>query len=109
MKPFSPRIRITALMAMVLCCQSYAWSSEQHKRPSGQPPLPPQEAFEACANLIAKDPCTITLPDSNVLDGTCELAKNAEQVEALACRPTHMPPPPDHDADESDDDSEEVE
>ena len=109
MKHLSIQIRTAALLTLMLCGQGYAESAVQHKHPAGHPPTPPKEAFEACANLIAKDPCTITLPDSNVLDGSCELAKNAEQVEALACRPTHMPPPPDHDADESDDGSEEVE
>lgn len=109
MKHLTIHIRAATLLTLMLCSQGYAESAEQHKHPAGNPPTPPKEAFEACANLIAKDPCTITMPDSNVLDGTCEPAKNAEQAEALACRPAHMPPPPDHDADEPDDAVEEVE
>lgn len=97
MKHVTTHIRTAALLTLLLCSQVYAESVEQHKHPAGNPPTPPKEAFEACANLIAKDPCTITMPDSNVLDGTCEPAKNAKQAEALACRPAHMPPPPEHD------------
>lgn len=85
MKHLSIQIRTAALL--MLCGQGYAESAVQHKHPAGNPPTPPKEAFEACANLIAKDPCTITLPDSNVLDGSCELTSNAAQVEGSGLPP----------------------
>jgi hypothetical protein len=51
---------------------------------------PPPEAITACEKLADGDACKVTL-GPNTLDGTC--AKTPDGV--LACRPEHMPPPPD--------------
>ena len=67
------------------------------------PPKPPKEAYTACANLVENDACTITTPRGDVIDGTCAPAptmgasassSSATQSAVLACRPAHMPPPP---------------
>ena len=57
------------------------------------PPQPPKEAYTACSNLIAQDPCTVTTPNNQVLEGSCVAVKNNQQETALACRPERMPPP----------------
>lgn len=66
------------------------------------PHQPPKEAFTACANHNENDACSVTTPHGDVLDGTCVPApamssadnSNSTQSSALACRPSHMPPPP---------------
>ena len=67
------------------------------------PHQPPKEAFTACANHNENDACSVTTPHGDVLDGTCVPAPamssatsstSTTQSSALACRPTHMPPPP---------------
>ena len=63
------------------------------ERPA-HPPQPPKEAYTACSNLIEQDPCTITTPNNQVIEGVCVPVKNNKQETALACRPNHMPPPP---------------
>lgn len=73
--------------------------------PDGKkPPRPPKEAFDACAGMAVNDPCAMTMPDGNTLDGTCQAAPAAKKAATsaavattdlvLACRPEHMPPPP---------------
>jgi hypothetical protein len=96
--------RPTVLLALLFSLSHYAWAASSETQGPGHPPRPPKEAFEACANLIAADACTMTMPDGDVLDGTCITAKTEQNADALACRPDHMPPPPDRPADEADTD-----
>jgi hypothetical protein len=99
--------RPIVLLALLFSLIHYAWAASSENQYVGQPPHPPKEAFEACANLIAADACTMTMPDGDVLDGTCITAKTDQNTDALACRPDHMPPPPDRPANEADTESDE--
>lgn len=56
----------------------------------GHPHGPPPEAFAACTDKKTGDSCTVTLRD-RTLSGTC----TATPDDRVACRPDHMPPPPD--------------
>ena len=107
-------------LAMALSgAQAYAddTASTTAKSHHHGPHQPPQEAFTACANHNENDACSVTTPRGDVLDGTCVPApamtpamnsaassSTATRSSALACRPIHMPPPPQEgDAPEGDD------
>jgi hypothetical protein len=54
-------------------------------------PLPPKEAFDACANLTAGAACAFDI-DSHHVTGTCRRGPDGQGP--LACAPDHPPPPP---------------
>ena len=98
---------LTGLLAMA-CASASATTTSTTKHHA--PPPMPIEAYEVCQNLAEHDACSMTMPDGDVLDGTCEVAPPAPGSAAssavstaastattgkLACRPSHMPPPPD--------------
>ena len=99
------RYRLTLLSAVLFSALAQAHG------PDGKPPRPPKEAFDACAGMAVNDACSMTMPDGNTLDGACQLAPaskgaatqatSAATEQVLACRPEHMPPPPDEAAPES--------
>ena len=90
--PTTPRIHAYKLALLLILFSPSLLLAAEAARPK-QPPLPPTEAFTACNNLIAQDPCTITTPNNQVLEGNCVPVQNNQQETALACRPDHMPPP----------------
>lgn len=62
-------------------------SDDDHR---GPPPMPPPEAFAACANAAAGAACTVPGPDGAQHAGSCV----APPGKVLACRPADLPPPP---------------
>ncbi len=62
--------------------QSGSTEGGQSKRGPGGPP--PQEAFDACANLSASDSCSVETP-KGTLEGSCQIAPRGE--EELVCMP----------------------
>lgn len=51
----------------------------------GGPGIPP-EAFEACAGLVAGDPCAVTTPTGDVIEGAC-----ADSPDGVFCMPAGGP------------------
>lgn len=68
----------------------FAARADGQQKPPHPPRKPPQEAFDACANLRQGDACSITLRDQTIA-GTCEAPP---ETTALACRPSKPPGPP---------------
>jgi hypothetical protein len=58
---------------------------------SGHMCKPPQEAFDACANLTADAACAFDI-DGHHVDGTCRTGPDGNGP--LACAPKLRPPPP---------------
>lgn len=54
-----------------------------------EPRRPPQEAFDACRDKSADDPCTVSFRGREI-QGKCSKAGGDE----LVCVPTQPPPPP---------------
>jgi hypothetical protein len=54
------------------------------------PPMPPQEAFDVCANSKDGDACTVHF-GSEAVQGTCAKFPGKD---VLACRPNNPPPRP---------------
>jgi hypothetical protein len=75
----------TSAALLALVCLAPAASADDRPHHG-----PPPEAIAACEKLAEGDACKVTF-GPNTLDGTC--AKTPDGV--LACRPEHMPPPPD--------------
>jgi hypothetical protein len=67
---------------------------EQAQPSQGQPAggangqQPPQEAFDACVNLLANASCSVSTPNGSI-SGTCQAPPNSSQ---LACVPAGGPP-----------------
>ena len=61
-----------------------------------QPPGPPPEAFESCADADEGDRCTMQTPNGDTLEGTCAAGRDDD---GLHCRPARPPgAPPDDEA-----------
>jgi hypothetical protein len=65
-------------------------SSNAAATPQGRGGPPPQEAFDACANLAAADACAFDIDGHHVI-GTCKNGPDGDGP--LACAPEHPPLP----------------
>lgn len=110
-------ISLLLLGALTLVCASAGAATSSTQTHHAPPPIP-KEAYEVCQNLAEHDACSMTMPDGDVMDGTCEVAPPARTEAAssasststatgkLACRPSHMPPPPDGKGPDADEEQE---
>ena len=64
-----------------------AGSADDHRTP----PLPPKEAFEACASSTENATCAFDI-DGHHVTGTCSHGPDGQGP--LACKPDQPPPPP---------------
>jgi hypothetical protein len=85
----SSMTRSIPVTLLALACAAFAVPAFADP-PSGKPPKPPQEAFDACASAKEGDPCSVTFHDKT-MSGVCH-----GTPDGLACRPDGMPsgPPP---------------
>jgi hypothetical protein len=73
-------------------CDAPPQSTELACRPAGGPGGhrgPPPEALSVCQGKSTGTACSITTPDSKILNGTCETGPEGS---TLACRPSGPPP-----------------
>lgn len=83
----------TCRMPLLLVLVTLPALAVETNRPE-HPPHLPKEAYSACSNLSEQDPCSITTPTNQLIEGICLPVQDNNQPIALACRPNHMPPPP---------------
>ena len=88
----SYRPLVSAALSVLALASASLTSSSAAQR--GAPPRPPQEALDACADLVRGASCSVETPHGT-LEGTCV----APEGLPLACMPAHPPgdrrgPPP---------------
>jgi hypothetical protein len=91
---FGSTHRLVNSLGAAVCCTllaSAVSADDNHNPPRGHGPRkPPQEAYDACADLSQGDDCQVKIHDWTI-DGSCERDRDEGK---LFCRPDQPPGPP---------------